>query len=85
VHSNNNPHNRKFRELLALIKEEVDGLKSQINDLEDKNANLEAELRKTKEHQDDAFSSMKETERMALKHQVKGLIAKINEHLDEPS
>lgn len=82
MRTNNNPHNRRFRELLAQVKEEVDGLKSQISDLEDENASLRSELKKTKEHQDDAFSSMKETERMALKHQVKGLISKIDEHLD---
>ncbi len=83
--TNNSPHNRHFRELLAQIKEEVDGLKSQLRDLQDENETLKTELKKAKEQQDDAFSSVKETERMALKHQVKGLISKIDEHLDGAS
>ena len=65
------------------IKQEVEGLKNQINQLEKENARLENELKNMREQEADIFSSTKETERMALKHQVKGLISKIDEHLDK--
>jgi chromosome segregation ATPase len=68
---------------LGEIKNEVDGLKAQIVELKRERAQLKAELKKAREEDADIFSSLKEPDRMALKHQVKGLIAKIDEHLED--
>lgn len=81
--SQNIPHSQRFQELLGEISQEVDALKKQVEELEKRNARLKAELEETREREADVFSSVKETERMALKHQIKGLISKIDEHLEE--
>jgi chromosome segregation ATPase len=81
--SRNNAHTERFRQLLDEIKGEVDELKAQINALKREKTQLKMELKKAREEEADIFSSLKETDRMALKHQVKGLIAKIDEHLED--
>jgi chromosome segregation ATPase len=81
--SQNNAHTERFRQLLDEIKGEVDELKVQINTLEREKSQLKMELKKAREEEADIFSSLRETDRMALKHQVKGLIAKIDEHLED--
>jgi FtsZ-binding cell division protein ZapB len=81
--SQNNVHTERFRQLLGEIKDEVDELKVQISTLKKEKAQLKTELKKAREEEADIFSSLKEPDRMALKHQVKGLIAKIDEHLED--
>ena len=81
--SNDNPHSQRFQELLGQIKQEVDSLKTQVSELQQENYQLKQELKENKEKEADIFSSVKETDRMALKHQIKGLISKIDEHLQE--
>ncbi|MBN2731975.1 MAG: hypothetical protein JXR26_06075 [Balneolaceae bacterium] len=81
--SNDNPHSKQFQALLGKIKQEVDNLKAQVSELRDKNHQLKAELEENKKKEADIFSSVKETDRMALKHQIKGLISKIDEHLED--
>lgn len=81
--SQNNAHSERFQQLLSEIKDEVDSLKEQVRMLQKENAELKTELKEIKAQEDDVFSSLKETERMALKHQVKGLISKIDDHLEE--
>ena len=81
--SQNNAHTQRFQELLGEIQEEVDDLKQQVQTLQQENNDLKTELKETKDKEADVFSSLKETERMALKHQVKGLISKIDDHLEE--
>ena len=83
--SSDTPHSKRFNQLLAEVRQEVETLKSELSTLEKENAQLKEELKATKEKQADVFSSMKETERMALKHQIKGLVSKIDEHLEEQS
>ena len=83
VLSNDNPHSQRFQTLLNQIEQEVDTLKGEIEELQRKNSQLKNELKETKEQEADIFSSVKETDRMALKHQIKGLISKIDEHLEE--
>lgn len=83
--SENTPHSRRFQELLGEIKNEVDDLKMKVTELEKRNAQLQAELKETQQREADVFSSVKETERMALKHQIKGLVSKIDEHLEDQS
>ena len=81
--SQKNAHSERFQQLLSEVKDEVDSLKEQLRTLQNENAELRAELKELKAQEDDVFSSLKETERMALKHQVKGLISKIDDHLEE--
>lgn len=83
--SSESPHSERFNQLLAKVSEEVSALKDQIEALEQENTQLKKELKATKEEQADVFSSIKETERMALKHQIKGLVSKIDEHLEDQS
>lgn len=83
--SGDSPHSERFNSLLAEVREEVGALKEQLSALEKENAQLKKELEATKEEQADIFSSIKETERMALKHQIKGLVSKIDEHLEDHS
>lgn len=80
--SNDNSHSERFQALLGQIKQEVDDLKVQASELKEENHQLKTELKETKEKEADIFSSVKETDRMALKHQIKGLISKIDEHLE---
>lgn len=81
--SNDNPHSQRFQALLRQVKQEVDVLKTKVSELRRENNQLKQELEENKEREADIFSSVKETDRMALKHQIKGLISKIDEHLED--
>lgn len=81
--SNENPHSQRFQALLGQIRQEVDALKTKVSELQHQNNQLKQELAENKEREADIFSSVKETDRMALKHQIKGLISKIDEHLED--
>lgn len=76
-------HTNQFQQLLSEIEDEITGLKTDISNLEKENNRLRKELKVTKDKQADVFSGLEETERMAMKHQIKGLISKIDEHLDD--
>lgn len=77
------PHSERFQQLLGEVREEIDSLKAQISALQNENARLKGDLKEMKDNEADIFSPVKETERMALKHQLKGLISKIDEHLED--
>ncbi len=77
-----NSHSKRFQQLLSEIKDEIDGLKKDLNNLEKENNRLRIELKEVEASHADVFSELEETERMAMKHQIKGLISKIDEHLD---
>lgn len=79
----NNPHTKQFRRLLEKIRSEVQSLKDEINELEQENSQLRSELREFREGQADIFSEVSESERLAIRHQVLGLISKIDNHLEE--
>jgi regulator of replication initiation timing len=79
--SHENPQSSQFHKILGKIKQEVDGLKSKISQLEQEKKQLHAELRRLQEKESDPFSSMENTERMVLKQQIQGLITRIDEHL----
>ncbi|HYW34574.1 MAG TPA: hypothetical protein VE868_04130 [Balneolaceae bacterium] len=83
--SQSNSHTERFRQLYNDIKKEVNSLKTEIGELEKENTQLRKELQEVREKEADMFSPLKETDRMALKHQVKGLISKIDEHLEDHS
>ena len=79
----NSTYHRRFQELMGQLNTEVETLKNRIHSLEKKNSQLKTDLKEMEENKSDVFSSVKETDRMALKHQIKGLVSKIDEHLDE--
>ncbi len=79
----NNPHSEQFEELLHQIRERTDSLKGEIRDLKKENSQLKEKIKKIQEGQTDIYSAISDTERMALKHQVLGLISKIDNHLGD--
>ncbi|MFP8488105.1 hypothetical protein ACKGJO_03315 [Gracilimonas sp. Q87] len=75
----------KFRRLLDEVGSEVDDLKKEIRELKRDNARLKAKLEEEQEKQTDIFSAITESERLALRQHVKGLISKIDHHLGADS
>lgn len=73
----------RFRELLSMVSEEVTDLKKQIRDLKRENVKLTQKIEDLQGKQTDIFSAMSESERLALRQHVKGLISKIDHHLNE--
>lgn len=58
-------------------------MKGQIEELEEENNQLKSKLREIEEGQTDIFSEVSESERLAVRHQVLGLISKIDNHLED--
>jgi septal ring factor EnvC (AmiA/AmiB activator) len=83
VLTDDSPHTKEFRRLLQRIRKEVHSLKDEIAELEKENSQLKSELREFKEGQADIFSEVSESERLAVRHQVLGLISKIDNHLED--
>jgi cell division septum initiation protein DivIVA len=81
--TNDSPYHERFHELLELVKQEVSSLKSEIKELKKENNQLKSRLEEIQEGQTDIFSAMTESERMALRHQILGLISKIDTHLED--
>lgn len=77
-----NSHSKRFRQLLGEIEGEISSLKKDLDNLEKENNRLRVELKEVHANHADVFSELEETERMAMKHQIKGLISKIDEHLN---
>lgn len=75
----------KFRQLLDEVGTEVDSLKQEIRELKRDNAKLKAKLEEEHEKQTDIFSAISESERLALRQHVQGLISKIDHHLGADS
>lgn len=81
--NNESPYQNRFHELLEQIRGEVDELKDHINELEKENSDLREKIEEIQDGQTDIFSAMAESERLAMRHQVLGLISKIDDHLEE--
>lgn len=81
--SNESPYQEQFHDLLDQIQGEVDGLKDQIRELKKENSQLRSKLEEIQEGQTDIYSAISESERLSLRHQVLGLISKIDNHLEE--
>lgn len=81
--SDNSPYKKEFRRLLDQIRTEVNSLKSHIDRLEEENSQLKSKLREIEKGQTDIFSEVSESERLAIRHQVLGLISKIDNHLED--
>lgn len=80
--SNESPHSEHFNNLLDQVRDEVNTLKSQIKELKKENTQLRDQIKKIQDGQTDIYSAISDTERMALRHQVLGLISKIDAHLE---
>lgn len=73
----------KFKALLAEIDEEVIALKQEIKDLKRENLKLTGKLEDLRGKQTDIFSAITESERLAMRQHVQGLISKIDNHLND--
>jgi predicted nucleic acid-binding Zn-ribbon protein len=75
----------RFRELLAEINDEVSELKGQIKELKKDNAKLKTKLAEARDKQTDIFSAINESERLAMRQHIQGLVNKIDNHLGSGS
>ncbi|HLR31839.1 MAG TPA: hypothetical protein VK074_05080 [Fodinibius sp.] len=83
--TDNSPYTKEFQRLLENIRSEVNGLRQTIDELEKENGRLKTKIRKIEKGQADIFSDSSESERLAIRHQVLGLISKIDNHLENNS
>nr|WP_205720156.1 hypothetical protein [Fodinibius halophilus] len=65
------------------VREEVDSLKGEIKKLKKENSKLRSKLKEIQDGQEDIYSAISESERLSMRHQVLGLISKIDEHLED--
>jgi regulator of replication initiation timing len=72
-----------FNNLLEQIRTQVQSLQKQNKELNRENLKLKAKLGDLQKNNTDIFSSISESERIAMRHQVNGLIEKIEKHLGE--
>lgn len=71
-----------FKKFLEQVRQHVAFLKKQNKDLKRENLRLKDKLEGIQKKQGDIFSEINESERIAMRHQVKNLINKINQHID---
>lgn len=71
-----------FFNLLEQIRTEVQTLKKKNKDLSRDNLKLKSKLEEIQKEQTDIFSSISESERIAMRHKVDGLIEKLENHLN---
>ena len=81
--SDDNTYQNQFHELLDEIRDEVSSLKDEIRELKRENGQLRSKLKKIQRGQTDIYSAISESERLSLRHQVLGLISKIDHHLED--
>lgn len=74
-----------FRQLLGDINDEVSELKNEIKELKRGNAKLTTMLAEAKDKQTDIFSAINESERLAMRQHIQGLVNKIDNHLGSGS
>ncbi|TVR18080.1 MAG: hypothetical protein EA391_03020 [Balneolaceae bacterium] len=79
----NELHKETFKHLLEQIRVQVHQLKKRNRDLSKENQRLRSKLNEVHKTQTDIFSNISESERIAMKHKVNGLIEKIDRHLNE--
>ena len=80
--TNGSQQNERFNLLLGKIREQSDALKQEIKELKKENSRLKAKIEDIQGNQTDIFSAINESERIALRHQVIGLISKIDKQLE---
>jgi ABC-type Zn uptake system ZnuABC Zn-binding protein ZnuA len=74
-----------FINLLEQIRSQVQLLKKQNKELTRENLKLKTKLDEIQNDQTDIFSSINESERIAMRHKITGLIEKIDHHLEGKS
>jgi len=67
---------------LEQIRTEVQTLRKKNKDLSRDNLKLKSRLEEIQKEQTDIFSSISESERIAMRHKVNGLIEKLDNHLN---
>lgn len=72
-----------FFNLLEQIRTEVQTLRKKNKELNRENLKLKSKLEEIQKEQTDIFSSISESERIAMRHKVDGLIDKLNQHLNQ--
>lgn len=72
-----------FEKLLHQIRTQVSHLKKNNKELKRENDLLRTKVGDMQENQADIFSNIGESERIAMRHQVDGLIKKIDKYLNE--
>jgi regulator of replication initiation timing len=77
-----NPLYERFNQLLRQIHLEIDQLKKKNQSLIEENERLKAKLENAGSQPEDVFAKLGEPEKIALRHQIDGLIAKIDQHLE---
>lgn len=71
----------RFRKLLNDVSSEISSLKEEIRELKKENNRLKGKLEEAQDQQTDIFSAISESERLAMRQHVKGLINKIDHHI----
>lgn len=79
----NDVQKETFQKLLDQIRTQVHQLKKQNKELSRENLKLKSKLNELQKDQSDIFSNINESERMAMHHQVSGLIEKIDKYLED--
>jgi len=72
----------RFRQLLGEINDEVSELRNEIKELKKDKAKLNTKLAEARDKQTDIFSAINESERLAMRQHIQGLVQKIDNHLD---
>lgn len=80
--TNGSQQNDRFNILLGKIREQSLALKQEIKELKKENNRLKLKIEDIQGNQTDIFSAINESERMALRQQVTGLISKIDKQLE---
>ena len=81
--SMNSVQRETFHKLLEQIRTQVTILRKNNRELNKENEKLRSKLKDVHKNQTDIFSSISESERIAMRHQVDGLIEKIDKYLDD--
>lgn len=79
----NSVQRETFHKLLEQIRTQVTILRKNNRELNKENEKLRSKLKDVHKNQTDIFSSISESERIAMRHQVDGLIEKIDKYLDD--
>jgi regulator of replication initiation timing len=79
----NSVQKETFHKLLEQIRTQVTMLRKTNRELNKENEKLRSKLKDVHKEQTDIFSSISESERIAMRHQVDGLIEKIDKYLND--
>lgn len=72
----------QFYLLLGQLRKQIVQLKKENRELRAENEQLQERAGQQQDNREEVFSVLGESERIALRHQIDGLIAKIDRHLE---